>query len=137
MKKEKSCGIVVFNKDKVLIIKHNRGHYGLPKGHVEDGETEYETAIREVKEETNIDAKIIGDFRKIITYSPKENVIKDVVYFTGIPTTFNTKNQIEEVSKAVFLDLDMAINRITYDDERSVLQEAINYYKEKDYFSTK
>ena len=39
--------------------------------------------------------------------------------------------------KAVFLDLDMAINRITYDDERSVLQEAINYYKEKDYFSTK
>lgn len=137
MKKEKSCGIVVFNKDKVLIIKHNRGHYGLPKGHVEDGETEYETAIREVKEETNIDAKIIGDFRKIITYSPKENVIKDVVYFTGIPTTFNTKNQIEEVSEAVFLDLDMAINRITYDDERSVLQEAINYYKEKDYFSTK
>ncbi len=137
MKKEKSCGIVVFNKDKVLIIKHNRGHYGLPKGHVEDGETEYETAIREVKEETNIDAQIIGDFRKVITYYPKENVIKDVVYFTGIPTTFNTKNQIEEVSEAVFLDLDMAINRITYDDERSVLQEAINYYKEKDYFSTK
>ncbi len=137
MKKEKSCGIVVFNKDKVLIIKHNRGHYGLPKGHVEDGETEYETAIREVKEETNIDAQIIGDFRKVITYYPKENVIKDVVYFTGIPTTFNTKNQIEEVSEAVFLDLDMAINRITYDDERSVLQEAINYYKEKDYFSVK
>ena len=131
MKKEKSCGIVVFNKDKVLIIKHNRGHYGLPKGHVEDGETEYETAIREVKEETNIDAKIIGDFRKVITYSPKENVIKDVVYFIGIPTTFNTKNQIEEVSEAVFLDLEMATNLITYDDERSVLIEAIKYYKEK------
>ena len=131
MKKEKSCGIVVFNQDKVLIIKHNRGHYGLPKGHVEDNETEYETAIREVKEETNIDAKIIGDFRKVITYSPKENTIKDVVYFTGIPTTFNTKNQIEEVSEAVFLDLDMAINLITYDDERNVLKEAIKYFKEK------
>ena len=45
MKKEKSCGIVVFNKEKVLIIKHNRGHYGLPKGHVEDGETEYRILI--------------------------------------------------------------------------------------------
>ena len=79
MEKEKSCGIVVFNEDKVLIVKHNVGHYGMPKGHVEDGETEFETAIREVKEETNIDAKIIDGFRKVITYSPRENVLKDVV----------------------------------------------------------
>ena len=131
MKKEKSCGIVVFKDNKVLIIKHNRGHYGLPKGHVEYGETEHETAIREVKEETNIDAKIVGDFRKVITYSPKEDVIKDVVYFVGIATSSYLKNQIEEVSVAGFYDLDIALNLITYKDEKSVLEEAINYYKHK------
>ena len=129
MKKEKSCGIVVFQDDKVLIIKHNRGHYGFPKGHVEDGETEEETAIRETKEETNIDAKIIGDFRKVITYSPKENVIKDVVYFIGIPISYTLKNQIEEVSEATFIDTSLALNLISYEDEKQVLEEAIKYYK--------
>ena len=129
MKKEKSCGIVVFKNNTVLIIKHNRGHYGLPKGHVEENETEYETAIREVKEETNVDAKIVGDFRKVITYSPKENVMKDVIYFIGTATSTYLKNQIEEVSKVEFLDFDIALNVVTYEDERSVLESAINYYK--------
>lgn len=129
MKKEKSCGIVVFQDNKVLIIKHNRGHYGFPKGHVEDGETEEETAIRETKEETDIDAKIIGDFRKVITYSPKENIIKDVVYFIGIPISYTLKNQIEEVSEATFIDTSLALNLISYEDEKQVLEEAIKYYK--------
>ena len=129
MKKEKSCGIIVFKGDKVLVIKHNRGHYGFPKGHVEDGETEEETAIRETKEETNIDAKIIGDFRKVITYSPKENIIKDVVYFIGIPISYALKNQIEEVSEATFIDTSLALNLISYEDEKQVLEEAIKYYK--------
>ena len=62
MKKEKSCGIIVFDNDKVLVVKHLDGHYGFPKGHVENNETEEETAIREVKEETNCDAKIIPGF---------------------------------------------------------------------------
>ena len=130
MKKEKSCGIVVFKNNKVLIIKHNRGHYGIPKGHVEENESEFETAIREVKEETNIDAQIIEGFRKVITYSPKENVLKDVVYFIGIAKSFHLKNQIEEVSLADFYNFDIALNLITYSDEKSVLDEAIKYYKE-------
>ena len=32
---EKSCGVIVFYNDKVLLIKHNLGHIGFPKGHVE------------------------------------------------------------------------------------------------------
>ncbi len=131
MKKEKSCGIVVFNNDKILMVKHNRGHYGLPKGHVEDNETEYETAIREVKEETNIDVKIIPGFRKVITYPPKPGVIKDVVYFIGEATSFDTKNQIEEVSEAFFASYDIALNLITYKEDKNVLTSAIKYYKKR------
>ena len=129
MKKEKSCGIVVFNNNSVLLIKHNRGHYGLPKGHVEENETEFDTAIRETKEETNIDAKIIGNFRKVITYSPKENVIKNVVFFIGIPTSLEIKNQIEEVEEAAFIPFQQALELITYTDEQQVLKDAIDYYK--------
>ena len=63
MKKEKSCGCIVFNDGKVLLVRHNKGHWDFPKGHVEPGETEEQTAKREVKEETNIDVEINTNFR--------------------------------------------------------------------------
>ena len=56
MKKEKSCGAVVFRREKdglvFLVETMTLGHISLPKGHVEDGETEEETARREIREET-------------------------------------------------------------------------------------
>ena len=55
--REKSCGCIIINKNKVLLIKQTKGHWGFPKGHVEKDETEIETAIREVKEETGLDIK--------------------------------------------------------------------------------
>lgn len=61
MIKEKSCGMVVFKEENdnlyILMVKHNAGHWGLPKGHVEENETETETAVREVFEETGIKAE--------------------------------------------------------------------------------
>ena len=58
MKKEKSCGCIIIKDDEVLLIKHNKGHWDFPKGHMEEGETEKQTAVREVKEETHMDVYI-------------------------------------------------------------------------------
>ena len=58
-------GIIVYN-EKILLLKKRNGSFCLPKGHLEYGETLEETAVREVKEETNIDGKVlfyIGDMR--------------------------------------------------------------------------
>lgn len=131
--KEKSCGILVFDEDKVLIVFHNLGHYGFPKGHVEEGETEKETAIREVKEETNCDAKIIPGFREVITYSPKPNVIKDVVFFVGKTLTKDLKPQEEETSDVFFINMIDAKKTITHDAEREVLEKAIAFIKGEKY----
>ena len=66
---EKSCGAIIIhktNKDnyKVLLVKNHNGRYwSFPKGHVEKGETEEETAIREIKEETGLDVEIVDSFR--------------------------------------------------------------------------
>lgn len=67
MLNEKSCGALVYRKyhgnTEILLIKHlNSGHWSFPKGHVEEGETEVETAIREIKEETGIDVMIDQSF---------------------------------------------------------------------------
>ena len=55
---EKACGCIIIEDQKVLLIKQKDENWGFPKGHVEEGETEEETAAREVKEETNIDVEI-------------------------------------------------------------------------------
>lgn len=128
MKKEKSCGIIVFNNEKVLVIHQNIGHWGLPKGHVEIGETEEETAIREVFEETGINANIIPGFRKMITYQVKENIIKDVVYFVGTTTEINTLAQECEVSEVKWMSYEDALEVMSHDDNRNVLKEAISFY---------
>lgn len=133
MKKEKSCGNIVFKKEngilKVLLVHHNLGHYGMPKGHVELGETEEETALREVFEETGISSYIIDGFRELITYSPKENVIKDVIYFVGETNDFETTPQISEVSEAFFTETSKAVELVTHEEEKKVLEKAIEFYK--------
>ena len=70
----------------------------MPNGHVELNETEEETVLREVFEETGISSYIIDGFRKMITYSPEENVIKDVIFFVGEATDDKITPQISEVS---------------------------------------
>lgn len=132
--KEKSCGMIVFKKEdnklKVLLVRDNIGHWGLPKGHVEENETETETAIRETLEETGVKAKIIGDFRKVITYYVKEDILKDVVFFIGKPENNNLIPQLEEVSEASFIEINEAMNLLNHNDVKELLEQAIDYYQD-------
>ena len=125
MIKEVSAGVVVFKDDLVLIIKHKNGHIDFPKGHVEGNETLEEAAIREVFEETGIKCKIDSDDKYMITYSPKEGVIKDVYYFIGSYESGELKPQLEEVKYTKFVSIDEALNSITYDNSREVLEKII------------
>ena len=125
MKYEKSCGAIVVDDGKVLLVKHNAGHWDFPKGHVEEGETEIETAIREVKEETNIDIKIEKENRYISEYSPKEDVMKTVIYFLGEKIGGEDKPQIEEVSDVEWVDVNKAVERITHQKSKEIMMQVI------------
>lgn len=131
MKKEKSCGAVVYKYENeklyILLLKHNRGHWSFPKGHMELGETEVETAIREVKEETNLDVIIDNKFRYVTTYSPFKDVIKDVVYFVAVPKNNEIIPQLEEVNMIKWYEEVDATCVITYDNDKNVLREALRY----------
>ena len=122
MKQEKSCGCIIINdKEEVLLVHHNKGHWDFPKGHVESGETEVETAKREVKEETNIDVEVNEEYRYSTKYSPKEDVIKEVIYFLARNISDNRQAQLEEVSEVKWFSMDDAIDKITYDTSRDIL----------------
>ena len=94
MNYEICCGSVVFNDNKVLIIKHKYGHISFPKGHVEDNESEIDTAIREVKEETGIDIECItgGLDEYPITANKAAEYLKDndldLIVVFGVPHAF-------------------------------------------------
>ena len=126
---EKSCGIAIFKDDKVLLVHQNVGNWSLPKGHVEENETEEETALREVKEETNIDVKIIPGFRKVITYSPKENVLKDVVFFIGKPLNNDIIKQEKEIQEIKYVTKEEAKELLYYKEAQDVIDEIFSYYE--------
>ena len=123
MKYEKSCGAIIIKDNRVLLIKQNIGFYGFPKGHVEDGETEEETAIREVKEETNLDITINNKYRYEIEYMVNEDTSKKVVFFLASPNTTNIICDDKEIAEATWLAIDDAINKLSYDDLKDILKK--------------
>jgi len=128
MKREKSCGCIIFNNsEQVLLIKMTAGHWSFPKGHIEGTETERNTAYREVLEETGLTCKILDGFRYITTYSPFAGTIKDVVYFVAKPTSNYIEIQHEELSEARYFNIDDAVNRITFKSDLDVLNNAVAF----------
>ena len=129
----KSCGFVVFKRSHgeihYLIIRAWNGEYGFSKGHVENNESEYETAIRELKEETNIEVQIVNGFREQVEYKfPKrENVIKQCVYFLGEWVRNDIKCQEIEVSEAKFVTYKEAMELLTFEETKEILKEAHKY----------
>lgn len=134
MKTEKSCGAILCQDSgevpQVLLIRHkNGGHWGFPKGHVEGQETEEETALREIREETGLRAQLDKGFRRVVTYSPKPQVMKDVVYFAARPVGGQLKRQEAEVEELCWTTLGGALEQITFETDRDVLRAFIAYYE--------
>lgn len=131
---EKSCGAIVYRKfhgnTEILLIKHiNSGHWSFPKGHVETGETEVETAKREIKEETAIDVIIDPTFRETVTYSPKKDTVKVVVYFLARAKNVNFMPQEEEIAEIRWVDISYAGNILSYENDRTIVTRAKNAIK--------
>ena len=131
--KEKSCGAIIYKYEngglRFLISKHKQGHFSFTKGHVENNETEVETALREIKEETNLEVKLDTGFREINTYSPRLGSIKDVIYFIATPTTFDLKVQEHEIIEVLWLSYEDSLKTITNDSDKEILKKAYAYLK--------
>ena len=128
MKKEKSCGCIIIKDKEVLLIKHLKGHWDFPKGHMEVGESEEDTALREVKEETNIDITLITEYRYESHYSPKENVEKTVVFFLAKSKSSELIKQDAEIAKIGWFDYKEAKEILTYDNAKELFENAYNDY---------
>lgn len=129
---EKTCGSVVFTREngikKYLLIKNDSGHIGFPKGHVEYGETEAETAEREVFEETGLKIKVYTDTRQEYTYKNKDAIVKNCVYFCNEFENQTIKLQHEEISQSWLVDYDKAMMLLNYPQDKIILEKADKMY---------
>lgn len=136
MKYEKSCGGVVISREKgdvrYLIIESREGIFGFPKGHAEGNETEMETAIREIFEETGLKPDFIEGFRAEQEYPlpRKKGVIKKVVYFLAEYENQEIIPQEKELKSARLLKYDDAINLLQFQNAKDVLTLADKFIKD-------
>ncbi len=126
---EKSCGAIVYRRHhgniEILLIKHvNSGHWSFPKGHVEEGETETETAIREIREETGVEVIIDPTFRETVQYFPRKDTQKVVVYFIAKAKNYDFTPQEEEIAEIKWVDIGHATAVLTYENDRSIVNKA-------------
>ena len=136
MKRIYSAGIVTYfikdDKPLYLLLLHTAGHWDFPKGTMEPGETKEETAIRELYEETGLTADLDNRFEAISNYFYTHYqhgiVPKTVYYFVG-----QTHNQdivlSHEHTDYVWLPYDQALEKITHDRSKKILEEADRYIR--------
>ncbi len=131
-KTEKSCGAVVFTREagqiKYLLIQNREGIYGFPKGHMEPGETEVETALREVREETQLIVALIDGFRTEDSHLiPRTDIMKDIVYFLGYFENQCFAYQKEELTGIALLTFEEALPRFQFESSKRILKEAHDF----------
>ena len=142
MLREKSCGAVVFLKNteaKYLLLHYEAGHWDFVKGNVEPNESEKDTVIRELQEETGIaDGRFINGFREKIEYFYRRQgatIHKEVIFFLIETHTEKIKLSYEHVGYT-WLDYPNAMKRLTFKNAKEVLQKAHKLSKIRGIIST-
>jgi bis(5'-nucleosidyl)-tetraphosphatase len=128
---ERSAGAVVFKVNKkgarLYVLLLNAGRWDFPKGNREDGESELQTVIREVGEETGLKGiTIMPGFRKVIEYFYRrdgKNIHKQVVYLLAEAGDGDVKISFEHQGFGWF-PFPRAVARASYDNSKMLLEEA-------------
>lgn len=128
MNYEYSCGAVLYTiRNKVrhyVLVMGGNGQFCFPKGHMENEETEEETARREILEETGVQCEFIGEMKRTIRYRVSVNTMKTVTYFVGYykdqPLAAQNPEEIKEVR---CVPLAEAMSLLKHAEMKNILME--------------
>jgi 8-oxo-dGTP pyrophosphatase MutT (NUDIX family) len=131
MKLQFSAGGIVFKNKDILVSQHSQHHgWVFPKGligdHV-DGESKEETALREVKEETGVEGKIVRAFKPVAYWFifDGEKIKKTVYYYLMEYIDGDISKHDDEMENVEWLPKNKVEGRLTYKSDKIVWQEAL------------
>ncbi|MBI2143135.1 NUDIX domain-containing protein [Candidatus Woesearchaeota archaeon] len=138
--KETSAGAIIFRTDgksgkpKYLLLHYGSGHWDFVKGHIEKGETEKATLLREAEEESGLtDLKLIRGFREKISYFYRKGgktIPKDAIFFLAKTAAAEKDVKLSfEHSEYEWLEFAAAVKKVTYESSRKVLEKADSFLK--------
>jgi len=132
---ERSAGAVLYRETKngrLYLLLQNGGRWDFPKGGVEKGESELQTVMREVEEETGLkDLTVVPGFRKVIEYFYRrdgKNIHKQVVYRLAVTGEDDVKISFEHQGFGWF-PYEEALEKASYDNSKATLSEAEEYIR--------
>ncbi|MBN8553639.1 MAG: NUDIX hydrolase [Caulobacterales bacterium] len=126
-----AVGVVCFRGDEVLLIRRGRppreGQWSLPGGRIEAGERAVEAALRELLEETGIQAKILGLIDVVDGVFPEAGLHYVLIDYAA-RWTGGEPRAGDDADDAVFLPLGEAMARVDWEETRRVLREAVDRF---------
>jgi 8-oxo-dGTP pyrophosphatase MutT (NUDIX family) len=123
---EISAGGVVLKKERMVLLARRNEDWQFPKGQVEKGERMEETAVREVREETGVEARIVKSLGRINYWYYREGrrIYKTVHFFLMEAVRENRKQRDSEMDEVRWFNLEDAVKKISYRNERDILERA-------------
>lgn len=139
MKTDRSWGAVLYDpgdgNDGIrhygLVHHASGGHWDHPKGHAEPGETPRQTALREIREETGVEAHLVDGFVLETGWILPEGRPKKVTYFLAERLADGVPDRDGEILDNVWLPYYSAREKITWDTGKDVLDQAESYLNNK------
>jgi 8-oxo-dGTP pyrophosphatase MutT (NUDIX family) len=131
---ELSAGGVVVRGDEVLVIvprkraADGRKVLGLPKGHIDPGETAEQAAAREVREEGGVEVELVGPLGDVRYWYRRDgrSVPKRVIFFQFKYLSGDPADHDHEIEAACWMNMNEALQRLSYDGEREMVQRALS-----------
>lgn len=128
----KCAGGIVFFTDQVFLLQTDKKEWVLPKGAIRSSSFPSEVALKRVKEETGIQAEIIGPAGEtsyeFYSFSRQQPVCNQITWFLMRSKSSDSQvAQSEGFINGGFFPIDEALEQITYSQEKSLVR--ISYHK--------
>lgn len=122
-----AVGVVCFRGEDVLLIRRGRpprqGEWSLPGGRIEPGERAVEAALRELREETGVEARLEGLIDVVDGVFPERGLHYVLIDYLAIWTDGEPVAG-DDAAEAVFVPFAEALARVAWDETRRILHQA-------------